>query len=143
MAKKKSATADMPVLVDPPKSKLNKSELIRTTLAANPTLGVTEISELINRTNEGIKMTPAMVSQIKSKMNKGNSTSAGKKTKLAKKSEVAPGMSLATAMKALDIADELFKQCGSWQDVEIVIDKVGKMKGFTKPQPAAAAEANG
>ncbi len=98
MAKKKKATRKK-------KARVNKSQVVRDYMAANPEVGPKGVSAALKK--KGIKVSPQMVSTIKTKAKKkssGKKRGRPAKKKLARR---AGGLNIDTLVKAKKLADRM------------------------------------
>jgi len=98
MAKKKTARKKAPA------KKVNKSQAIRDFMQANPTTGPTETAAAL--TKQGVKVSPAMVSQVKTSAKKKKKPRGRPKATRAAKSAPAK-FELSALVAAKKMADQM------------------------------------
>ena len=104
--------------------RVNKSEMVRTELLANPELGPSAISEALKP--KGILVSPNFVSNIKLKMKKANGEAPGKRGRKPN-SVMATVASVKTAPGGNGFdrwvsAAAFIKECGSVKDARLAFD---------------------
>ena len=113
-------------------SGVNKSELIRSYVAANPEAKPKAIAQALS-TQTGEKFSPTFVSTIKTKLKKDGGKKPGKRgrkpgPKPVTSGGVVAGNSFAAAMPIFKAANELLKVAGSRATAREVLDMVAALR---------------
>lgn len=100
--------------------KTNRSEVIRQYLAEHPDEGPSEVAQALKRH----KVTPHLVSNVKSKMNKGSSP---RRKKVAKRSAPSVAPTGTDEFANVVAAAQLIKTCGGLEQAQQALKAAGKV----------------
>ena len=101
--------------------KTNRSEIIRQYLSEHPDEGPSQVAQALKQ----YKVTPHLVSNVKSKMKKASRP----RRKKVKKQQVAPSVTTTAATEFADVvaAAQLIKACGSLEQAQQALKAAGKV----------------